>query len=102
MFFSHLRLLIVCRLIVFILIILYIMEGCNYGYCKSFWNQLKKNIVLNWDCHKKLLLTNVVCIVPISVQSNVIAVAFHLKTFSVLLMHLKSRLTNCFWRNLYE
>ena len=68
---------------------------------KVFGTNLK-NIVLNWDCHKKLLLTNVVCTAPILVQSNVIVAAFHLKTFSVLLMHLKLRLTNCFWRNLYE
>lgn len=34
-------LLIVCRLIV-CYGVLYIMEGYNYGYCKSFWQQLEK------------------------------------------------------------
>lgn len=53
---------------------------------KVFGTNLK-NIELQWASRKKLLRTNVECIVHISVHLNAIAGAYHLKMFSELRMH---------------
>lgn len=49
---------------------------------KVFGTNLK-NIEQQWAYHKKLLLINAVCIAHILVQSNVTAVVFLWKIFSV-------------------